>query len=60
MELAELGYTAAVQACRDEGMHIVVDLQGHTMGGRTEIAARRVAPIQVTNPEKDQRSNNTP
>jgi predicted O-linked N-acetylglucosamine transferase (SPINDLY family) len=47
LELAPLGYTQAATAIRQAAPHIVVDLQGHTLGTRTEIIAQRVAPIQV-------------
>ena len=47
LDLATSSHGAAAAAVRDAGVHVAVDLQGHTLGGRLEIIARRVAPIQV-------------
>lgn len=38
----------ACQLIRDEGIHILVDLGGHTRNSRIGIFARRPAPLQVT------------
>ncbi|CAM9440178.1 unnamed protein product, partial [Discosporangium mesarthrocarpum] len=46
-DLAGLGDAESVCAVASEGLHILVDLQGHTLGGNNEIAAGRPAPIQA-------------
>ena len=48
IDLVSLGHVEAVQKVRDSGPHIVVDLQGYTLGTRTELMAMRLAPIQVS------------
>jgi protein O-GlcNAc transferase len=47
LDLAAAGHAESVERIRADGPHVVVDLQGHTLGARTEIAAMRVAPVQV-------------
>ena len=47
VELRELGIEATAQRIADDGIDILVDLQGWTAGGRPAALARRVAPIQV-------------
>ena len=47
VDLVEKGHLEATDAIRRTGTHILLDLQGHTLGGRAQIAARRAAPIQV-------------
>ncbi len=37
-----------VQKIKDLGIHILVDLSGHTQGERLDVFAERAAPIQVT------------
>ncbi|MGH6829397.1 MAG: tetratricopeptide repeat protein, partial [Rhizomicrobium sp.] len=38
---------ATAQLARDHGIHIAVDLMGHTENARTEIFAYRAAPVQI-------------
>jgi protein O-GlcNAc transferase len=38
----------AAKIAREIGLHVAVDLNGHTLHARTGIFARRVAPIQVS------------
>ena len=47
VDLVEKGHVEATETIRRTGTHIIIDLQGHTLGGRVEITARRAAPIQV-------------
>lgn len=47
LDLAAAGHREAAASVRALRLHVAVDLQGHTLGTRTEIAAQRVAPIQV-------------
>lgn len=39
---------AVVDLVRQEGVDIAIDLNGHTMGSRTGIFARRAAPLQLS------------
>jgi predicted O-linked N-acetylglucosamine transferase (SPINDLY family) len=39
---------AVVEAARREALDIAIDLSGHTLGSRTGIFARRVAPVQAS------------
>jgi predicted O-linked N-acetylglucosamine transferase (SPINDLY family) len=45
--LPSLTYRQAAQQIADDGIDILVDLQGHTRQQRTEILAYRPAPLQV-------------
>lgn len=47
VDLYTMGHERAASRVREEGVDILVDLQGHTLGGRNEIMAARPAPIQV-------------
>ncbi len=47
IELSPLGHDEAASRARSRSPHILIDMQGFTLGGRPEITARRVAPIQV-------------
>lgn len=47
INLAATSLTDSIQIIRQDKPHIVFDLQGFTLGCRTEIVASRVAPIQV-------------
>lgn len=38
---------ALVQRVREQGIHIAVDLKGHTTGSRMGLFARRLAPLQI-------------
>lgn len=38
---------ATSEALRARGVHLAIDLKGHTGGARTGVLARRVAPVQV-------------
>lgn len=42
-----MGHEDAAARIQEEGVDILVDLQGHTLGGRSEIVAARPAPIQA-------------
>ena len=46
-EVGGLGHEAAARQIADDGIDILVDLQGYTNGSRTEIMAMRPAPVQV-------------
>jgi protein O-GlcNAc transferase len=47
VELRDLGIEGTAQRIADDGIDILVDLQGWTAGGRPAALARRAAPIQV-------------
>ena len=47
VNLVEKGHLEFTEIIRRTGTHIVVDLQGHTLGSQPQITARRAAPIQV-------------
>lgn len=47
VDLYSAGYADAAAWIREKHVDILVDLQGHTLGGRGEIAAAHPAPIQV-------------
>lgn len=53
VDLVSLGHHEAVAAVRHTGAHIVVDLQGYTLGTRSELTALRLAPIQVSKGKED-------
>lgn len=43
----EMGDIEAAAMIRDIGLHVLVDLNGYTSGGRLSLLALRVAPVQV-------------
>ena len=47
VDVSMLGFRATAQRIAQDGIDILVDLKGHTGGGRPEILAYRPAPIQV-------------
>ncbi|OWK44403.1 tetratricopeptide repeat protein [Fimbriiglobus ruber] len=47
-DLAGVPTATAARRIYDDGVHILVDLMGHTGGAREEIVALRPAPIQVS------------
>ena len=47
VELASTPHLAAARRIYEDAPDIVIDLQGHTLGGRAEILAYRPAPIQA-------------
>lgn len=47
VELSHLGHDDSARVIRGHAPNILIDMQGFTLGGRPEITARRVAPIQV-------------
>lgn len=46
-DLRELDDDAAARAIADDALDVLVDLKGHTQGGRPGILVRRPAPVQV-------------
>lgn len=46
-EAGELSDTAVAELIASKGIHIVIDLGGHTQGARLAVLARRPAPIQI-------------
>ena len=46
-DIDRLGMEEAAQAIRADGVDILVDLNGHTLGARSGILARRSAPVQL-------------
>jgi predicted O-linked N-acetylglucosamine transferase (SPINDLY family) len=47
IDAAMLGADAIARRIREEEIDILIDLNGYTQGSRTELYARRAAPIQV-------------
>jgi len=47
LELGGEGHDRAAEIVRAAEPHVLIDMQGFTLGGRPEITARRIAPIQV-------------
>uniref|UniRef100_A0A7S1XWD9 protein O-GlcNAc transferase n=1 Tax=Phaeomonas parva TaxID=124430 RepID=A0A7S1XWD9_9STRA len=47
VNMVEWDFNESITRIRGDGVQVLVDLQGHTMGGRGTIAAARVAPVQV-------------
>jgi predicted O-linked N-acetylglucosamine transferase (SPINDLY family) len=47
-DVAALSHDECAAAIARAEVDILVDLQGHTLGGRPEVGARRAAPIQVS------------
>jgi predicted O-linked N-acetylglucosamine transferase (SPINDLY family) len=47
IELSGVGHDSAAAKIRQEEPHVLIDMQGFTLGGRPEITARKIAPIQV-------------
>lgn len=48
VEVGHLSASAAARRIRADGIDILVDLKGYTLGCRTEILALRPAPVQVS------------
>jgi len=48
IEIGYLGDSQAAELINEQGIHILVDLNGYTSGARTHIMAMRPAPIQVS------------
>jgi protein O-GlcNAc transferase len=47
VELDKVPFKDAARRINDDGIHILIDLAGHTRGSRFEILAQRPAPIQA-------------
>ena len=47
VELDGLPFPEAAKRIHDDGIHILIDLAGHTRGSRLEILAQRPAPVQA-------------
>jgi protein O-GlcNAc transferase len=47
IDITEVSDAEVVRIMRELNVHIAVDLTGHTLGQRTDIFARRAAPVQV-------------
>jgi predicted O-linked N-acetylglucosamine transferase (SPINDLY family) len=47
-DLAASDDSTALQAIRGDGIDVLIDLSGHTMGSRVTLFARRCAPVQMT------------
>ena len=47
-DISSLGHHSAINLIRDDKPHVVYDMQGFTLGGRNELTAYRIAPIQVS------------
>jgi len=48
VDIRSLGYAEAANQMYEDGVDILVDLNGYTTGGRMQISALRPAPIQVS------------
>ena len=48
IDIRGLSDEAAARLAREMGLHIAVDLNGHTLFARTGIFARRAAPVQIS------------
>lgn len=57
VDLFVTGHEEAARRIREERIDILVDLQGHTLGGRSEIVAARPSPIQVDDRQVARRSD---
>ncbi len=47
VDIHDVGHVAAASRLRQDGVNILVDLNGFTQGARPEIAALRPAPVQI-------------
>jgi protein O-GlcNAc transferase len=47
VDVRQIPHAQAAQRIRDDGVNILIDLKGHTLGARPKILALRPAPIQV-------------